>query len=1005
MHPLNPFANFDGRPVAKHIEEPNTDALKRALWFTPSLSKTNKIKETMNYLEKVALHNGSLPVHYYDSELGALLAAEKRKNAAEDEQKESYYRIYARDDSWTNLSRQFRKAAQHGKVLALDIANCNYVITSDQFPENEFQKEYVENRERYIKAAMDHYGLTRELAKDLFLRLLFLGTEEKFRKGKIGLYSMTTAKTALDLAKGLEEDAKKVAEHTTNKFETEYKIIRKYHRENDMRKKNATGTLVSYEVNQIRERECIDALKEEFGERVCGSLHDEVNVVLGTSDQEDEEAATRVVQTMFPQMQIKAEKAEEPAWSRGKIIPYEKAATFELKWVDTIMSMYDQLGIQYSTKTQKGTKIRTIGINWSTKTHRASALSESPLNLSRDGVAQDVAVAHKEAVRHGGTWEERNELEYMLYCSKMLPQFHLVNYMNKFFVECSSGDQPCIYTLKYNDKLELDDYDMKTVAEFTKSLMTQIKMCKPTPAAGLLKSDKGDLSHKWHEYNEKETALGYMWQQSLHKRMTKGLGIFFPGEKVPPGWINVYNGLSVDGLWVEAVEQTSAPGILALKYRKAFDRWINVFGGCTSTPTHAPLDVQLQQVLKNRKLIYDHKRLILCSGNDEFFQYYQNWCGSLLQFQGKLRVMLVIFSVYQQIGKGIIWDQDGLFELIIGTKYFYKSSAKIDDNTGLLGQFNWDHRGRLLIYIDEGGLFVHAKNTQGTLKRYLSTPNWEYGKKGVQPVMMRDKASIVQTTNDPNICKAEDGGSRAAIIQAADTYSVKYAEAGTEVMIDGQKVNMTPEIRKAYFKALGDAIKDPLTQRAVLYDYQKMDLSNFDIQKIPVTELRRQLQGLTECTVLQFVKAWVRDDLSYIDPNEKYDKEQHLRAAPENGSQRVTYLWNIYNMWAKSNYLHLERTMSERKFSMLLSQYAKLPHNLLVKTQGTSGKDKGCILYEPNPDKMNDDSDDDASDFFNRKRKRCEGAAVGRAAAQAQGMDQSEDEDATIEVTQNTPAA
>ena len=53
-------------------------------------------------------------------------------------------------------------------------------------------------------------------------------------------------------------------------------------------------------------------------------------------------------------------------------------------------------------------------------------------------------------------------------------------------------------------------------------------------------------------------------------------------------------------------------------------------------------------------------------------------------------------------------------------------TAAIDSDNGLLGRFNWEYQGKLLITLDENGEFVHNKKGQGHLRSWLCAKQQGY---------------------------------------------------------------------------------------------------------------------------------------------------------------------------------------------------------------------------------------------------------------------------------------
>jgi hypothetical protein len=221
--------------------------------------------------------------------------------------------------------------------------------------------------------------------------------------------------------------------------------------------------------------------------------------------------------------------------------------------------------------------------------------------------------------------------------------------------------------------------------------------------------------------------------------------------------------------------------------------------------------------------------------------------------------MLTLYSETFQAGKGAFYDD---FMREIMGKYFYKPSAPIDSEEGLLGRFNWHFQGRLLVLLDENGEFVTKKKQHGRLRSWFVTQQMDYKQCNFQPVTMSDHSNLVALTNELLSLRVESrGDARNAVIAISEDYSKYACEEGR--VVEGEP--MTHERRNRYFRELYEAIHDPLVQGAFVHEMMAEECAGYDFQaQIPHTELRETMQEVSDdnAWVDQFLTAWREGGLS-----------------------------------------------------------------------------------------------------------------------------------------------
>jgi energy-coupling factor transporter ATP-binding protein EcfA2 len=127
----------------------------------------------------------------YDSEKQHLLALRKNiKNntlsVAYKPSKLGVGRVYAQKSlSLGSIRRELRHTLARDTYTDIDMENCHPVILEQLCRMNniecDYLTKYVTNRTKYLKEVMDKYQVTRDQAKNLFIRLLYFGNIENWK--------------------------------------------------------------------------------------------------------------------------------------------------------------------------------------------------------------------------------------------------------------------------------------------------------------------------------------------------------------------------------------------------------------------------------------------------------------------------------------------------------------------------------------------------------------------------------------------------------------------------------------------------------------------------------------------------------------------------------------------------------------------------------------------------------------------------------------------------------
>ena len=145
-----------------------SDLLQTDAWINNDGEKIcyNNEKEHLLALRK-KVKNGTLDVTYKTSKLGV-------------------GRVYPQKSlSLCSIRREIRHTLANGKYIDIDIDNCHPVLLLQLCEKNDIDCEcltkYVKNRDKHLNQVMTKYNVSRDCAKQLFIRLLYFGSFNRWK--------------------------------------------------------------------------------------------------------------------------------------------------------------------------------------------------------------------------------------------------------------------------------------------------------------------------------------------------------------------------------------------------------------------------------------------------------------------------------------------------------------------------------------------------------------------------------------------------------------------------------------------------------------------------------------------------------------------------------------------------------------------------------------------------------------------------------------------------------
>ena len=148
------------------IERPDANALRRAVMQAPWWYSSMKLPAVLDLIEQLDA-KGHVDQLWTEAPLGEHLGGG--------------FRLYAQLPSITSFTRDIRAIATHQYLTCVDLKNCYPTILMHMYPDILSLKYYVDHRDEVLAKTMRHYDVSRDAAKQLYLRLSFKGTRNKWR--------------------------------------------------------------------------------------------------------------------------------------------------------------------------------------------------------------------------------------------------------------------------------------------------------------------------------------------------------------------------------------------------------------------------------------------------------------------------------------------------------------------------------------------------------------------------------------------------------------------------------------------------------------------------------------------------------------------------------------------------------------------------------------------------------------------------------------------------------
>ena len=215
---------------------------------------------------------------------------------------------------------------------------------------------------------------------------------------------------------------------------------------------------------------------------------------------------------------------------------------------------------------------------------------------------------------------------------------------------------------------------------------------------------------------------------------------------------------------------------------------------------------------------------MLCANDDNKNDYFLTWLSHIVQFpEIKTKVMLILYSVDQQAGKGIIAEK------LVTSVFGMDNSTKTPSINDLVGDFNNLLLNKVFVVIDEANSDPVTNMKVQKLKSIITDQVQTTQQKYFDPTQSIDYSNFMLLTNEANAMKIEAQDKRTCVFK-----------------VSGHRIN-----DRQYFQELNDQLED---KDAIdfFYTYLFNYKSTRHITDIPDTVERQDMIMLTAEQPIKF---------------------------------------------------------------------------------------------------------------------------------------------------------
>ena len=229
-------------------------------------------------------------------------------------------------------------------------------------------------------------------------------------------------------------------------------------------------------------------------------------------------------------------------------------------------------------------------------------------------------------------------------------------------------------------------------------------------------------------------------------------------------------------------------------------------------------------------LMCNHIRDIICSGNEEHFQYLIHWMAYGLQHPDRPIGVAIATRGDEGAGKGFLWRNYG--------KLYGKHFKHVAHGEHLTGRFNAVLAEACAVFLDEA-LWAGDRKGEQILKALITEDTFQLERKFCDPIPVKNRLRIMIASNNQWIVPVGIRGRRYVVLDVEDRYADENNSAHTAYWgpLQAQFGDLAPDDGRA----------------AMLYDLLHMDLSSFNVRVVPKSAAKTEQKLLSQ----RGTEAWL----------------------------------------------------------------------------------------------------------------------------------------------------
>ncbi len=247
---------------------------------------------------------------------------------------------------------------------------------------------------------------------------------------------------------------------------------------------------------------------------------------------------------------------------------------------------------------------------------------------------------------------------------------------------------------------------------------------------------------------------------------------------------------------------------LSHRHRRQFDTLVFAPGRDTPDAYNLWRGFACESVPGDCQLFLDHILVNVCGGNQEHFDYLIRWMANAVQNPDSPGYSAIVLRGRQGTGKSFTVK---MFGRLFGRHYLHVSDPK-----HLVGAFNAHLRDCVMLFAEEA-FYAGDKKHESVLKALITEDMLVIEPKGVDAEMSNNCVHLMMASNDAWVVPANLDDRRFFVLDVGDGHKEDT----------GYFARIATQLESGGFEAL-------------LHHLMTLDLSDFDVRRVPKTEALQQ---------------------------------------------------------------------------------------------------------------------------------------------------------------------